>query len=154
MTRPFVTLGSLALLALICFAPTASGQTTSNATKPLGPFSYNVGEEITLHGTVSSVLKKSEPGMIMGDHLLVATSSGIVDGSLGSSALQGRYAMPVTEGQQVQLIGVIKTLKGHQVFLARIVKLDDQIYTIRNEHGFPVSLRSARSPSSYPGSQP
>jgi hypothetical protein len=141
------------LTAWALFALPASGQSQAVA-KPSGPFSYDISQEITLNGTVSSVLKKPGPGMIMGDHLLVATPSGTVDASLGNSALQGKYGMTVTEGQQVQLTGVMKTLKGKQVFLARLVKVDGQLYTIRNEHGFPISLRSAGSQSPQQGVQP
>jgi len=120
MTRPFVALGSLALLALVCFVPAVCGQTTSNATKPSDPFNYNAR----------------------------------VDATLGNLALQDRYAMSVSEGQQVQRIGVIRMLKGHPVFPARIVKLDGQVYTIRSEPGFPVSLWPAANSSSSPGVQP
>jgi hypothetical protein len=33
----------------------------------------------------------------------------------------------------------MKTVKDKQVFLARTVKVGGEVYTIRNEHGFPVS---------------
>jgi hypothetical protein len=53
--------------------------------------------------------------------------------------LLGKDALPVAAGQQVQVTGVMKTLQGQQVFLARIVKVDAQVYTIRNKHGFALS---------------
>jgi len=145
---------SLGLTVWALLALPASGQSQSAVAKPSGPFSYDISREITLNGTVSGVLKKPGPGMIMGDHLLVATPSGTVDVSLGNSALQGKYGMTVTEGQHLQLTGVMKTLKGKQVFLARLVKVDGQLYMIRNEQGFPVSLRSASSHRAEQGVQP
>lgn len=139
MIRLFAGSCTLALLSSISPLPPVQAQTAEVATRPTGLFSYDITKEVTLIGTVSSVLFKPSPGMIMGSHLLVATSSGPVDASLGRFALLGKDALPVAAGQQVQVTGVMKTLKGQQVFLTRIVKVDAQVYTIRNKHGFALS---------------
>jgi hypothetical protein len=77
--------------------------------------------------------------MIMGSHLLLATISGPVDASLGMFGLRGKGALSVTAGQQVEVTGVMKTIKDKQILLARTVKVAGQVYTIRNEHGVPVA---------------
>jgi len=111
-----------------------------NAENPGSPsVYYDISQEVTLSGTVSAVLVKPAPGMIMGPHLLLATTSGQVDASLGKWALEGRGALSVTPGQQVELTGVMKTLNDKQVFVARSVKAGGKLYTLRNEHGIPVS---------------
>jgi hypothetical protein len=94
---------------------------------------------VTLRGAVSGVLTKPAPGMIMGSHLLLTTVSGPVDASLGRWGLQGKDALSVTAGQQVEVTGVMKTLKNKVVFVARIVKIGDKVYRMRNEHGIPLS---------------
>jgi hypothetical protein len=129
----------LALLALISLAAPAYAQTPEVAARPSGPFSYEVGKETTLRGTVSSVLEKPSPGMIMGAHLLLETSSGTVDASLGRFALIGRDALSVSAGQPIQVTGVMKALQGKQVFLVRTVKANGLVYPIRNKHGLPLS---------------
>jgi hypothetical protein len=53
--------------------------------------------------------------------------------------LQGKGALSVANGQQVQVTGVMKTYKGQQVLLARTVKAEDYVYAIRNEHGIPIT---------------
>jgi hypothetical protein len=136
MKRLFAGLYALALISLISLQLPVQAQT---AERSVGPFSYDASKEATLNGTVLSVLAKPSPGMIMGSHLLLATLSGPVDASLGRFGLQGKGALSVAPGQQVEVTGVMKTLKDKQVFLARSVKVGDQVYTIRNEHGFPVS---------------
>jgi hypothetical protein len=128
-----LTLLSISLLPLV------QAQTAAVGTRTAGPFSYDVSQEVTLNGTVSSVLTKPSAGMIMGSHLLLATPSGPVDASLGRFGLQGKGAVSVAAGQQVEVTGVMKTLKDKQVFLVRTVKVGGEVYTIRNEHGFPVS---------------
>ena len=100
---------------------------------------YDISKEVTLHGTVSDVLKKPAKGMIMGSHLLVQTGVGPLDASLGRFGLQGRGALSVEAGKQVEVTGVMKTINGKQVFLARTVTVDGHAYTMRNEHGIPVS---------------
>ena len=107
------------------------------ATHP-SPF-YDITKEVTLSGTVSSVLAQPLPEMIAGTHVVFATETGVVDASLGRWGLQGKGALSVVPGQQVEVTGVMKSLKGQQVFIARSVKSAGQVYMMRNEHGVPVS---------------
>jgi hypothetical protein len=100
---------------------------------------YDVSQEVTLRGAVSGVLTKPASGMIMGSHLLLTTVSGPVDASLGRWGLQGKDALSVIAGQQVEVTGVMKTLKNQVVFVTRIVKVGDKVYRMRNEHGIPLS---------------
>ena len=57
---------------------------------------YDVNKEVTLSGTVSSVLRKPAPGMIWGSHLMVETAFGRLDASLGRFGLEGKDALSVT----------------------------------------------------------
>ena len=139
MTRLCVTVGSLALMALVCLALPAGAQTEPSTAKFSSPLSYDVSKEITLSGTASSLLAKPESGMVMGAHLLIATNSGPVDASLGWFALRGKDALSVNPGQGVAVTGVMKTINNRQVFLARTVKVDGQVFTVRNEHGLVLS---------------
>lgn len=141
MRQPF-TSWPFVLLALISIATPIYAQTSAVAPKPTAsaePFSYDVNEETTLSGTVTSVFEKPAPGMIMGSHLLVETSSGTVDASLGRFALIGKDALSVSAGQLIEATGVMKTLLGQQVFLVRTVKVNDQVYAIRNKRGLALS---------------
>jgi hypothetical protein len=126
-------------LSMLLLLPPVQAQTAAVAKRHAGPFSYDVTQETTLKGTVSSVLTRPSQGMIMGSHLLFATSAGQVDASLGRFGLRGKGALSVAAGQQVEVTGVMKTIKSKQVFLARTVKVGGQVYAIRNAHGFPVS---------------
>jgi hypothetical protein len=90
--------------------------------------------------------------MIAGSHLLLETSAGIVDASLGRFGLRGNGALSVAAGQQIEATGVVKTIHDKSVFLVRTVKIGDQIYTIRNQHGFPVSPQARERASQKGGS--
>lgn len=136
MKRLCAGLFIFALLSLISLLPSALAQT---AEVDAAPFSYDTSKEVTLNGTVLSVLAKPSPGMIMGSHLLLTTPSGPMDASLGTFGLRGKGALSVAAGQLAEVTGVLKIVKGTQVFLARTVKVGGHVYTMRSEHGFPVS---------------
>jgi hypothetical protein len=139
MKRLFVGPFTLALLSLIASSPLVQAQTPAVATRTARPLSYDVAQEVTLNGTVSSVLRKPDLGMIMGSHLWLTTPVGRVDASLGRFGLLGNDALPAAAGQELEVTGVMKTIKDKQVFLVRTVKAGGRLYTIRNEHGIPVS---------------
>jgi hypothetical protein len=122
-------------------AQTVQAQPVEAATGP------DLTAEVTLTGTVRSVLMKAAPGMIVGSHLLLATPNGQVDASLGRFGLQGEGAVSVAAGQQIEATGVMKRIKDKFVFLVRSVKVDAAVYTIRNKHGFPVSPQARKRAS-------
>jgi hypothetical protein len=100
---------------------------------------YEVSKEVTLSGTISNVVAKAAPGTLPGPHLLLATSSGKIDASLGRFALRGKNPLSVAPGKEVQVTGVMKTIKNQNVFVARIVKVDGKAYTLRNQRGVAMS---------------
>ena len=141
--RPLSTgLCTLAIIFISFLRPVQS-QTTEITMKAGGPFSYSVTEEVTLTGTVSCVLSKATPGAIVGSHLLLATLSGPVDASLGRFGLRGNGAVPVAPGQPIEATGVMRTIKEKKVFLVRTMKVGNEVYMIRNEHGLPCIATGA-----------
>ena len=132
----------------------AAGLALAIAAVPLGaqtvrtvrPY-YDVQQEVTLRGTVSSVVTKASPGMVVGSHLMIQTESGAVDASLGRWGLQGKGALAVSAGQVVEVTGVKKALSNREVFLVRTVKSGGAVYTVRNEHGIAVSPQARQRAS-------
>jgi hypothetical protein len=146
MKRLYLGLCVLALLSMISLLPPVLAQA---AERTAGPLAYDVSKEVTFNATVSSVptkgslgMQKGSRGKPMGSHLLLSTTSGPVDASLGRFALLGKGALKVAPGQQIEVTGVMKTLKDKQVFLVRTVKAGGQTYTIRTKRGFLVSPQS------------
>jgi hypothetical protein len=138
MKLPVTGICALTFVCLLSVPRPAQAQTAVTA-KVAGPFAYDLSKEVTFKGTVASVLTKASAGMIPGSHLLLTTLFGRADISLGVFGLRGKGALSVEAGQQVEVTGVMKTFQSGQIFLARTVKVGNQIYAIRNEHGVPVS---------------
>ncbi len=105
---------------------------------------YDASKEVTLSGTVSSVLHKPGPGMIWGSQLTVETAFGRLDASLGRFGLEGKGALSVTPGQRIELTGVMKTVRDKEVFVVRSVKANGKTYAMRNEHGIEVPQAGER----------
>jgi len=102
---------------------------------------YDVTREVTLSGTISNVLPKPSRGMVMGSHLLIATSSGTVDASLGRFAMSGKTPLAVAAGQSIEVTGVMKTMNQRQVFVVRVARTNGATYTIRTQHGLAIRTR-------------
>jgi hypothetical protein len=134
----FPVFGPFVLLALCIFAFPIYAQTAAVTTRTAVPPRYDITKEVKFSGTVSNVVKAPtrEMNMVAGSHLIVATKGGQIDAALGQFAMRGKDALSVTPGQQVEVTGVMKTLKGKQVFVTRLVQAGGHTYTIRNEHGF------------------
>lgn len=137
----FVGLCATALLSLLSPLTPVLAQTRALGTRPAAPY-YDVAREVSLKGTVSSVLPNASRGMIPGAHLLLTTSSGAVDASLGRFGLRGKGALSVSTGEQVEVTGVTTTRRGAPVFVVRTLKVRGQLYAMRNEHGIAVPPQS------------
>jgi hypothetical protein len=144
----FTFLGAFVVLALCPFSSPILAQTAEATTKSSVILWYDVTKEVTLTGTVSSAVEKGTPGMKMlgGSHLFVETASGkVIDASLGSFAMRGEGALSVASGEQIQLTGVLKVIKGTEVLFTRLVRANGRVYKIRNEHGFARTSPSTDS---------
>ncbi len=153
-----VVLGTFAALVLCLFAAQIFAQPLTGTTRPTPRPRYDITKEVTITGSISSVVKRATPSMKMmpGSHLVVTTSSGTVDASLGRFAMKGKNPLSFTAGEQVRLTGVIHTTStGKEVFMARLVQANGHIYKIRNEHGFayaPAARKDSAKSESKGGS--
>jgi hypothetical protein len=141
----FPVLGSFLVLALSFFALPTLAQAVAVKTKSAVPPRYDITKEVTLTATVSSVEKRTTlRGTTITGRLVVETSSGKVQASLGRMAMTGKGALTVTPGQQIRLTGIMKTVRNKQIFVTRLVQANGQTYKIRNEHGFALAPAARR----------
>jgi hypothetical protein len=133
-------LGAAAFLLLIAVAPKFHAQTAAES-GTAKPFGYNANDEVTVSGAATELLTKAPKGMLNGSHLFISNSSGAMDISLGSFG-SGKEADEISTGKSVEITGLMKTLNGKQVLLARVVKVGDQVYLIRTKQGVVVSARA------------
>lgn len=99
---------------------------------------YDLSKEVTLEGTVQSLVRKPAPGTIMGAHLIVSTAQGTVDAHIGNYVVAGRYATSFASGQAVKLVGIMTEFNHQNVFVVRTIQTEDRTITVRSDHGFLV----------------
>jgi len=128
-------LGLLTLMAFSVFTVPSQADTATKKTTVAPKYQYDVRQEVTLKGTISSVVKKPTGGMLVGEHLMLATSSGNVDAHIGSFAGRDKHLDSLTQGQSVSVVGVKMNVKGKDVFIVRTIEANGQTYTVRNQHG-------------------
>jgi len=149
MMRRFAAFGLFGLLALCLFALPLQAQTSEASRTAVHPW-YDLAKEVTFTATVSSVVKSPtrDMNMLAGSHLILETSSGTVDASLGSFAMRGKEALSVTPGARIQVTGEMKTVRGKQVLITRLVLANGRTYQIRNAHGFAIARVPPKAGSS------
>ena len=146
MKRILQGLGFAALLALALNAGPAHAQAAVATTTSPIPLRYDVSKEVTFSATVQSVPSKSLQGRTTASRLMLRTTSGTVQASLTSFALNGKEAISIAPGAQVQVTGVMKTMRNNkQLFLIRLIQTGGRTYAIRNEFGFPLEHPAANT---------
>ena len=133
-------LGGLGLLTLMAFSvftvPSQAATATKKIVTPM--YQYDASKEVTLKGTISSVVKKPSNGLLAGEHLMLTTSSGSVDAHVGSYASRDKHLNSLSEGQSISAVGVKMNVKGKEVFIVRTIEAGGQTITVRNKKGFFV----------------
>lgn len=121
---------------LVMLAPIfawSAPQTSVGATNKLFRSKYDVSRETTVTGNVRGIsVHKQAPS---GAHLLITTSQGLIDAHLGSFALRGSHPLSVSPGEQVSVVGVMTSVDGSEILLARTVSTANKTFVIRNQHG-------------------
>ena len=132
-----VTVCACVLLAISAHMMSASSerQTSTMAKNAAFRPAYDASKEVTISGTVRSISVLSDSGKPSVPRLMIATAHGLVDAHLGSFALQGSQAVSLHPGEQVKVAGVMTTVKGSPMLLARTIQTSTQTFVIRNEHG-------------------
>jgi hypothetical protein len=103
--------------------------------------------EITVLGTIQQVVSDHVAGSPAGIHILINSPLGPFDASLGSF-LPSEVRQALSNGEQVQITGIVHSANGKDYLLARQLKVAGHQVNIRNANGFLI-----HNPSST-GSRP
>lgn len=135
--------GLLPGVLLLCLAAPSFAQPAEEAHAPArGIGQYDAAREVTINGTVQSVVTKRTLGSPAGMHLLVSGANGLVDAHVGPF-LGKDIRQALHMGLPLQVVGAMETFRGKQVLLARQLMYGGQTVTIRSNNGF--LLRPAQS---------
>jgi hypothetical protein len=123
----------VALAAFFAAAGSLSAQTAPQADAS----QYQVGREMTLVGTVSSVVENSKTGPL-GTHVMVQSASGLIDVHVGSAKYLAMNKLDLKSGDSVRILGENFAVGGDTVFYARIVQDGTAAVAVRSPKGIPL----------------
>jgi hypothetical protein len=139
------------VLATISLPFITNAQSTANESAMASP-AYDLNKEIKIDGTIDKIESNSNGGPI-GTHLVVISAQGVVDVHLGASAAVTAKNLGLTVGESIHVTGMMASIGGNPVLLARILTTSDHIYMLRNEHGAPIRSLMPRGAASSANSQ-
>lgn len=123
------------ILAMTVFAIAQQGQGR-------GGRKYDPATETTVTGKIEEVKQIPGPGGGPGGvHLLIISSQGKVEAQLGPARFIEKQEFKFAKGDQVEIVG--SKVKGAEVetVIAREIKKDGKVLTLRNAQGIPVWSR-------------
>ncbi|MGH9747916.1 MAG: hypothetical protein ACRD59_17615 [Candidatus Acidiferrales bacterium] len=138
-------------LAILILPYSANAQTAVTSNSLSSP-AYDLNKEIKIQGTIEKI-QSSANGGPAGAHLLVSTAQGMIDVHLGASAAVSAKNLGLTTGENIDVTGMMATMGGNSVMLARILTTSNHIYMLRNEHGAPVRSLMPRAAAASSSSQ-
>jgi hypothetical protein len=93
--------------------------------------------DITVRGAIRQVVPTHLAGSPAGVHILIDSLQGSFDASLGSY-LPSEVQQALSNGEQVQVTGVVRTANGKDYLFASQLSVAGHQLTIRNPQGFLV----------------
>jgi hypothetical protein len=138
-------------LAIILLPFSASAQSVATSSAMASP-AYDLNKEIKIDGTIDKIETNTSGGPI-GTHLLVISAEGTVDVHLGASMAVTAKNLGLSVGESIHVTGMMASISGNSVLLARILTTSNHIYVLRNEHGVPIRSLMPRSAASPANSQ-
>ncbi|MGC1903140.1 MAG: hypothetical protein WA715_04920 [Candidatus Acidiferrum sp.] len=120
-------------LGLALLTPIVGAQTAGT----IAPAVYSVSREVSVVGTVSSVVENSKTGPL-GTHVMVKSAGGTVDVHIGSAKYLELNKVSLKTGDSVRIIGENFTVGTETVFFARIVQDGTAAVAVRSTKGMPL----------------
>jgi hypothetical protein len=127
-------IASIAAFAL--FAITLMWSQTNSAPRHGTP-NYDPKTETTVKGIVEENVQQTGPGGWGGTHLIVKTETGTVEVHVGPTQYIAAQGFSFAKGDKVEVTGSQLKMGSTNVIIAREVKKDDKVLTLRDAQGFP-----------------
>jgi len=133
--------GLCALIFAIVAVPLGA-QAASETHSGIGPV-YDAAHEITVNGTIQTVITKHTKGSPAGMHLMVIGSEGVVDAHVGPF-LSKATKEALQEGAPVRIVGAMTLQHGKSYLMARELTVGNRTLMVRSERGMLVPMPTAR----------
>jgi hypothetical protein len=99
---------------------------------------YDPKTEITIQGTIEEVKQYAGRGSSSGTHLMLKTSEETIEVHVGPSWFLSQQQIEFAKGNEIEVTGSKVKLYGKDALLAREIKKDGKVITLRNAQGVPA----------------
>ncbi len=134
--------GTLALVWVSLSAPNVLGQ-AGTGPHP-GMRNYDPSTEVTVKGTVSEVQQQAGKQGWQGTHLVLKTDAGELRVHVGPSSYIASQGFAFAKGDNVEVTGSKVKFGEQEAVLAREIKKDGKVLTLRDAQGIPKWSRGGR----------
>lgn len=124
----------------------AHSATAANSQSNAAMTAYDLSKEIVVQGNIQKIDPAGNHAP-MGAHLLVETSTGVVDAHLGALNAASLKLLGLYNGEAVSLTGIMQTENGNSILLVRILNAAGHDFTLRSKNGFPLKSLAPRAAS-------
>jgi hypothetical protein len=128
----------ITMLLGACLAGSALAQVGSSARRL-----YDPNTETTVKGTVEKVTEIGDQGRT-GTHLILRTSGQALGVHVGPTAYVAESGFTFLAGDQVEVTGSKINVDGADAILAREIKKEGKVLTLRDRQGIPRWSRGPR----------
>jgi hypothetical protein len=131
---------------LLCGALTSEAAQNNMVSQPSTSFvgwdvSQPKSSDIAVTAIIQEIVPNRSSGIPAGLHLMLSTPQGVLDASVGPY-LTPSIQQELSAGQQIQVIGQVKTVHDQKYLLVRHLVLNGEDIVIRNDNGSLVRERS------------
>jgi len=123
------------LRSTFALAAIAATLVTISFSQGRGNRNYNPATETTVKGTVEEVQQIPGQGANTGTHLVLKTDSGTYDVHVGPTSFLASQKFSFAKGEEVEVTG---SKIGSDTLIAREIKKDGKVLTLRNQQGIPA----------------
>lgn len=134
----------LSVVLVFAFALTAAAQHRTALA------AFDSSHLVTMQGTIQEVISHPTPGTLLGEHLTVATTTGIHDVHIGPYVAKSAAGKNLHANASVIVVGSPVSLSGKQVFLATQLVVNGQTIPVRNQSGFLIHKAGTRAQHAAP----
>lgn len=100
---------------------------------------YNLQTEQTVTVTVQKVeMFTPENGMALGIHLQANLNDKLLYVHLGPAWFIKNQELQILEGDELEITGSMITYRGQEALIAKTIKLEENILTLRDDFGRPI----------------
>jgi hypothetical protein len=141
MKQLFAGLLIALLFAMFTIPLGAQPASETHAGQGLGPV-YDAAHEITVNGTIQTVVTRHTKGSPAGMHLMVMGPQGVVDAHVGPF-LNKANREALQEGAAVRIVGAMSSQHGKSYLLARELTVGNRTIMVRSTHGTLAPMPAA-----------